>query len=354
MSAIWTGPAVLGAVNEVVQHHFAGDSSAITRGAALWTASQWLICGLFTPLIFAGSNRWPFVRVAVWSRAVMHTSLALVFCTVWAALGVVLRQLLIPVPIRSALGLYFLRSIIYALPFGLAIYFAMVGTEHAIRVFQASRERDIQVTRLSQQLSQARFAALQAQLNPHFLFNTLNTIAVLVRDGDKSSAARVVEHLSGILRRTLGRAPANELSLQEELSLVRDYLAIERERYSDRLLVTYDIDATVVNAAVPTFAVQHLVENAVRHGIANSQGSGEVVVAARRDHDHLLVSVTDDGSGVTSTSAAGHGLNNTRERLQELYGRNATLEIAAATRGTVALLRVPYRVLRPETMDEGA
>lgn len=118
-----------------------------------------------------------------------------------------------------------------------------------------------QVARLSEQLSSARFAALQAQLNPHFLFNTLNTIAVLVRDNDRQGAVRIVEHLSEVLRRTLSRHRANEVTLGEELELVRQYVAIEQARFSDRLRPEFRIADGLLSAAVPSFALQHLVEN---------------------------------------------------------------------------------------------
>src|SRR5439155_9943329 len=120
----------------------------------------------------------------------------------------------------------------------------------------------------------ARLAALTAQLNPHFLFNSLNTITVLVRDGDTTAATRVIEQLSDVLRRTLSRTRANEVALQDEIDLVRQYLAVEQARFSDRLRPELDIDPSALVAAVPSFAVQHLVENAIRHGIARRTDAG--------------------------------------------------------------------------------
>jgi two-component system LytT family sensor kinase len=228
------------------------------------------------------------------------------------------------------------------------VYLAVVGIEHAIRYFVEAREREIQVARLSEQLAGARFAALQAQVNPHFLFNTLNTIAVLVRDGEKMAATRIVEQLSDVLRRTLNRNRANEVALEEELDLVRQYLSIEQARFSDRLRPEFDIDAAALPAAVPSFSVQHLVENAVRHGIARRSDSGRVTVTARRDRDTLELAVSDDGPGfdVQAPSPKGHGIENMRERLHALYGGRASLVIASVgttgTAGTMATLRIPY------------
>ena len=111
------------------------------------------------------------------------------------------------------------------------------------------------MSRLSEQLTGARLAALQAQLNPHFLFNSLNTIAVLVRDGDAPTATRVIEQLSDVLRRTLSRTQSNEVTLDDELALVRQYLAVEQARFSDRLRPEFDVDDSLRNAAVPAFAI---------------------------------------------------------------------------------------------------
>jgi two-component system, LytTR family, sensor kinase len=225
-----------------------------------------------------------------------------------------------------------------------------VGTEHAIRYFVEARERELQMARLAEQLSSARLAALQASVHPHFLFNTLNTVIVLVRDGERIAATRIIEQLSDVLRQSLRRAQTNEVPLEYELDLVSQYLAIEQARFSDRLRPRLEIDDTLVAAAVPTFALQHLVENAIRHGIARAPDSGEVVVRARRDGNMLELSVRDDGAGIVSDPyLAGHGLENTRERLRALYGRAASLIVAPIEpRGTIATLRIPYREILPE------
>jgi LytS/YehU family sensor histidine kinase len=198
---------------------------------------------------------------------------------------------------------------------------------------------------LAEQLSSARLSALEARLNPHFLFNTLNTIAVLVRDDDRAGAVRIVEHLSEVLRRTLSPRRANEVTLKEELELVRQYLAIEQIRFSDRLRADFEIDDRALPAAVPSFSLQHLVENAIRHGIARHPGAGRVQVVARRDGQMLELSVADDGVGIGETSIPqGHGIENTRERLRSLYGERAFLTInRGPAGGTSAILRLPYR-----------
>jgi LytS/YehU family sensor histidine kinase len=175
-----------------------------------------------------------------------------------------------------------------------------------------------------------------------------------VRDNDRTGAVRIVEQLGDVLRRTLTRHRTNEVTLEEELELVRQYLAIEQARFSDRLRPTFAIDDAVRSAAVPSFALQHLVENAVRHGIAKRSDAGRVDVEARRDGDMLLLAVTDDGPGLDARAMmpGGHGIENTRERLRALYGDRASLDVGpAATGGTVATLRLPYREMLLEPDD---
>ena len=342
VSAAWIGPAVLGAVNEIAQSHIWGDGRADIR-QVLFTALDWLLYGFLTPGVFAIARRWPIVRPHVARRAVLHGAFSLLFCVVWAGVGSLLKVALMGVPPEGWLK-PFLSWTFVTFPFGVSVYLAVVAIEHAIRYFVEARDREIQMARLSEQLSGARFAALQAQLNPHFMFNTLNTIAVLVRDGDRAGASRIVEQLSEVLRRTLSRQQS-ETSLDEEMALVREYLAIEQARFPDRLRVETAIDAALGSASVPSFAVQHLVENAVRHGVARSPRAGVVTVSARRDGESLVVTVSDDGPGfeVEGALPENHGLSNTRERLRALYGTAAALTLERGpTGGVIATLRVPY------------
>ena len=342
VSAAWIGPAILGGVDVVMQQRLYGEGPVPIR-AVLFASGDWLLYAFLTPAVFAISRRWPPARPHLARRATWHLAVSLLFCVAWA--GTVLRAVLMPGALERGIATHFLSWVFITLPFGVAVYLAMVGIEHAIRYFGEAREREIQVARLSEQLSGARFAALQAQLNPHFLFNTLNTIAVLVRDDHRTDAVRIVEQLADVLRRTLSRHRTNEVTLEDELELVRQYLAIEQARFSDRLRPTFEIDDAVRSAAVPSFALQHLVENAIRHGIARRSDAGRVDVAARRDNDMLRMAVTDDGPGIDAqaTMPQGHGIENTRERLRALYGERASLDIArVATGGTIATLRVPY------------
>jgi len=188
-------------------------------------------------------------------------------------------------------------------------------------VISSKPTREVQVARLSEQLAGARFAALQAQVNPHFLFNTLNTVAVFVRDNDRTAAVRIIEQLSDVLRTTLSSHRAIEVPLSEELALVRQYVAIETARFSDRMRPEFAVSHALLSALIPSFALQHLVENAIRHGIAKRPDAGRLQIAAQQDGAMLEITVTDDGAGLDANFVAPlhHGIANTRERLQALY-----------------------------------
>jgi two-component system, LytTR family, sensor kinase len=364
VSLMWLAPAALAAIDRIAQVRFRGDS-APTTGDLIWAGGDWLVYAFLTPIIFWIAGSWPIARPHLVSRTALHLAISVLFCAAWALAGTALRLAIGFVfnhdPFGGnpsseswrAIGTFAISWIFTTLPFGVVVYLGMVGMAHAIRYFIEARDREVQLARTSEQLAGARLSALQAQVNPHFLFNTLNTIAVRARDGDTAGTVSMVEQLSDLLRRTLSRARGVEVRLEDEVDLVRGYLAIEQARFSDRLRPAFDVDPAVADAAVPSFSIQHLVENAVRHGIAKRADAGRIAVSARRDGDALVVTVEDDGPGIGDEGPSERGIANTRERLRVLYGETASLSVARAHPiGTIAALRVPYRVL-PRKDDHG-
>jgi signal transduction histidine kinase len=338
VSAAWVVPAILGAIHQLALH---GDG---WNARVLAGAGDWLIYALLTPFVFLFSRRLPMLRPHLWRKFTIHLVAALLFCVAWAGAGTMLKAVVLPNSLPGGAQVHFTRWLFLTLPFGVAVYLGLVASEHGLRYYVETRERETQMARLSEQLSQARLAALQASVHPHFLFNTLNTIGVLVRDGDRRAATRVLDDLSVLLRRMLGRHRAPEVPLGEELEVVQHYLAIEQARFSDRLRAEFVIDGELRSVAVPSFAVQHLVENAVRHGIAHCSDAGRIVIRARRDGEMLEVAVVDDGIGVAAGARGGDGLENTRERLRELHrGRGSLVVESHPPRGTVATMRLPCR-----------
>lgn len=201
---------------------------------------------------------------------------------------------------------------------------------------------------LARQHSEAQLVALRAQINPHFLFNALNTIAALIEENPPEAEA-AVEHLAAIFRHTLRTAGAATVPLGTELTLVRHYLAIEQARFGERLVVTIDVPDDALDVPVPAFAVQTLVENAVKHGLEPARGTGHLRIGARTTHEALVLTVADDGVGIpelfgagASTGHHGVGLSNVADRLVRLYGPASTLRHESRPgAGTWATMQVP-------------
>ncbi|HZI27834.1 MAG TPA: histidine kinase [Gemmatimonadaceae bacterium] len=363
-AAVWIAPAIFATASTIAQHRLRNEPLPNVADL-LFAGLDWLIYGILAPVIFAVCNRWPVVRPIVRQRVLLHVGFAFLTAVAWAVGGKVLqlglnylfrrdqlREFLATLGddvVRNA-AMDIIGWIFITLPFGMIVYTCVAVLAHAVRYLSDAKEREVQLARVSEQLAGARVAALESQLNPHFLFNALNTIAVRARDGDGPGTVSMVEQLSDLLRRTLSRHRSSEVTLEEELDLIRQYVAIEQARFPDRLTVTIQVDRDLHSAAVPGFSLQHLVENAIRHGIARRPGAGTVQISARRDGETLVLVVVDDGAGLTAAELpVGHGIENTRERLRVLYGETAALTIEPnATGGTTATLRVPFHEIALE------
>lgn len=212
---------------------------------------------------------------------------------------------------------------------------------------QEARNRSARAAELEAQLAHARLETLQAQLNPHFLFNALNTVAMLVRRGANTDALRGVLSLSELLRKVLMGNRVLEVSLHDELAVVEHYLSIERLRFRDRLTATIVANAEAREALVPSLILQPIVENAVRHGIATGSKGGHLEIRCQRDGDVLAIEVRDNGSGLPEgwdpMSSGGIGLANTRERLERFYRDAHAFQVRSAPDGgTVARIEIPF------------
>jgi two-component system, LytTR family, sensor kinase len=214
----------------------------------------------------------------------------------------------------------------------------------AFRSYRALRNRELEASQLSEQLAQAQLQALRMQIHPHFLFNALNAVNMLIRAGDKTRAVQAVTGLSELLRHVVDGAPLQEVRLQDELKFLERYLNIEQVRFGERLQVAQNIEPAAANALVPNLVLQPIVENAIRHGIAERTGSGRIDISAVRENGSLVMTVKDDGAGITPRYKEGVGLSNTRARLQRLYGEAHGLTVEAAPDGgTLATVRIPFR-----------
>ncbi|MGO9202914.1 MAG: sensor histidine kinase [Limisphaerales bacterium] len=235
-----------------------------------------------------------------------------------------------------------LRRITYQLP----IFWGLVGVAHALRFYERSKARERREAELEARLAQARLQALRMQLNPHFLFNTLNSIASLVQE--QPQAEEMIEALSELLRLTLTASDRAEVTLREELHLLDRYLLIEQIRFGERLRVQKQVDAAALDAVVPILILQPLVENAVKHGIETQIAPGLIRLEVEHVGGALRLEVSDNGPGLAGAgegiSKEGVGLSNTRSRLKELYGERASLTLRPGkTGGLAAEIRIPWR-----------
>jgi LytS/YehU family sensor histidine kinase len=221
----------------------------------------------------------------------------------------------------------------------------LVGVVYGYLSLQRARRLEVAAAQLNEQLTRAQLETLRAQLNPHFLFNSLNSVAVLARRGKVAEVEHMVTRLADLLRHSLESSRTQLVTVRVELEAVRRYLDIEQVRFGDRLRVEVDADTTLLEAMVPSFLLQPLVENAVRHGSVDARSPLHVSVVARADGNCLTITVTDDGAGIRdiADAAAGVGLANTRARLQGLYGGDASLTLSSGSggAGTVVTIVLP-------------
>lgn len=308
---------------------------------------EWCLWAALTPGILWLGRRVPLTARPWWRPALVHLPVSAVVAaahmlTVIAVLSIVDP----PTEPGLTIGSYFARVFFRWFHVEMLIYWAILGFGTAFDAHRELQARELEASRLEAQLAHARLRALEMQLHPHFLFNTLNAVSALIRTGDAPSAVRMIAGLSELLRLALDRSDAQEVPLREELDFLERYLEIERVRFRDRLRVETAVDPEAMSVPVPNLVLQPLVENAVRHGIARSASAGLVRIEAAREGDALRIRVIDDGPGPSPgvSTADGVGLRNTRARLAQLYGDAHRFELrSAASGGTVAELTLPWR-----------
>jgi two-component system LytT family sensor kinase len=306
----------------------------------------WAFWAALTPVILQLARRFPIIG-RQWTRTVgLHVVIGLALTVAFNMLRLV-EDLVIgwiapPTTVRS-----FLESAIERTVFQFFIYLSILAVGSAVDRTRLLREQDRRTARLESHLLTAKLSALRAQLQPHFLFNTLHTVALLIRERKNEDALRVVLDLSELLRRAVDDTDTEEVPLRQELAFLERYIGIERVRFDDAVEITIEAETETLDAAVPPLLLQPIVENALRHGLAEGPGRGTVQVSARRQADTVTIDVVDDGPGYDRARAdtgRGVGLRNTQARLDGLFPDHRCLEITPlATRGTRVRLVLPYR-----------
>jgi signal transduction histidine kinase len=307
----------------------------------------WYVPALLAPTIIRFATRYRVGRAPCYALVAIHATGALAYSLVHTAAMQVVRVALMPT--APARGWWYVTRIEYLkqLDWLLMTYLFLIGLAHALAYRRESERRALNAAHLETRLVEAQLQALQRQLHPHFLFNTLNAIAGLMRS-DVDAADRMMDRLGDLLRMTLHTSNTQEVPLKEELELLEKYLDIEQVRFGNRLTVVMTIDPDTLHALVPNFLLQPLVENAVRHGIAPHSRSGRLAIHADREADRLIIRIIDSGDGVPPHRLTllnqGVGLANTRARLEHLYRRDHSLVFSNAEGGFRVTVGLPFTV----------
>lgn len=305
--------------------------------AALYEMSYVWIWAAITPMVLSLSRRFPMGRGHSWRNGFVHLAGALSAAVVskvvfdFTALPFVSPGS-VPTDWTSLA-----RSVIRALDFGVLHYLILIICHHALEYYRKYEDGRLRASQLEAKLATAQLQALKMQLHPHFLFNTLHSIAELVH-ADPSRAESMIIRLSDFLRLTLEHVGVPDVPLAEEIDFLRRYLEIEQMRFEDRLKVEWDVDASALGVKVPNLILQPIVENALKHGISRNTEVGIVRISCRMDGDRLALRVYDNGPGPQPLLPGqpvreGVGLNNTRNRLTRLYGADHRIDLRRVSEG---------------------
>ncbi len=315
----WTLFAVFDSAGSYTYIAWTG-SKPILHDVVEWNFSYAYSWVLATPLIYEIALRFNFNRNE-WRRSVaVHAGASLLITLAVSCLFIAWNTVIGLADTATPFKLRLLDLCLENLP----RCFATMGVAQTISYYARWREREAQSSKLETQLAQAQLEILRSQFEPHFLFNTLNSIATLIRR-DPVSAERMTVQLGRLLRASLERVGTQEISLQQELEFLQDYLKIQQTRFGDRLEVKVSVDPALLMFPLPSMILQPLVENAIRHGIAESAALGRIEIRAERDAVSLRIIISDNGPGMkneTRQQGNGFGLRSTRARLRQLYGEH--------------------------------
>lgn len=312
------------------------------RDALTINLTFYYLWGAAVPLIVAIARRFPLDSGRWLVSVPVHVVASAAITLTQLAVGDLLLRgvgLHSSVPWRDSM----LKSIRLNFHSSLPTYWLILVAWSAWDYYRRFRNREIRASQLETELADAQLEALRAQLNPHFLFNTLNSISSLMYS-DVEAADRMMARLSDLLRMTLEKNWQQELMLREEMEILGGYLEIEKIRFEERLEISVDLPEATLSALVPAFSLQPIVENALRYAIAPRPEGGRLAICARREDGFLRISVRDDGPGLSvDAPRRGIGLSNIRARLEQLYGQHQSLTLAEAGHGGLTVeLSIPF------------
>jgi two-component sensor histidine kinase len=342
VAGLWTLVALCTGLADVAYLHLIGRSVPIVEVFRRPLIEHWIWAAL-TPIVFALAGRFP-IRPPHWARALaLHAMFFVVLSGVHSAVAEAVGS---PIAARAHFeGPRVLLRFLEEFYSDIWMYWPLVIIRALLDAQAAERERALQESRLRELTADLQLSLLRAQIQPHFLFNTLHAISALMRV-DARAAEDMVADLAEVLRASFENPDAHETTLRQELAVVDCYLRIQQRRLGERMTLVRRIEPDALDAAVPTLVLQSLVENAVVHGLAPVNRPGRLEITARREASELLLAVQDDGSGLPESPRHGVGLANARERLRQLYGEAHSFELGGQPgAGTRVTLRLPFRAL---------
>jgi signal transduction histidine kinase len=310
----------------------------------------WYIPALLLPSVVAVARRFRLDGPRKLRAIAIHAVAALVFAVV-RFIGMLGVRFLLWTdgggkPPWMSSWMYVQRSFLADMDWILMVYAAIIGVSHALAYYYESQERKLKEAQLETRLMEAQLKTLQAQLHPHFLFNTLHAISTLIHR-DPEAADRMISRLSDLLRITFDRSSDAKITVKEEIEFLQKYLDIEQTRFPDRLVVRVEIDPDVLDAEVPQMILQPLVENAIKHGIAPRTDRGHLQIVAGHAEGTLWMEVRDNGGGLHGATLqrlrTGVGLSNTRARLECLYPGHHRLEFNDRHGGLAVRIEIPLQ-----------
>jgi two-component system LytT family sensor kinase len=340
---LWTLLAFLSAAGAHVYTAAMGTPISWAQLLA-WNVTVSFIWSVLTPLVYELSRRYTFDR-ASWRLSLPIHIVASVILTLVGAIVVVRIDPLVTWTKEPSAP--FFAHVLSRTFLDIQRYWYVLLITQAIAFYAKYQERELLSSQLEAQLARAQLEVLKIQLEPHFLFNTLNSIAALARyDGE--AAEHMTLQLADLLRLSLDGVGVQEVPLQQELTFLQKYIDIQQVRFRDRLRVESDIDPRTLDTLVPNLILQPLVENAIRHGIGPRRAPGLIRISAWRDHDDVWMEIRDNGTGLTRGRGVlppeGVGLRNTRGRLRQLYSDDHAMVLEDAPGGGCTVkIRVPYR-----------
>jgi two-component system, LytTR family, sensor kinase len=344
----WTIVGLLFTVQEIVLAKVHGGH--VNWAFVVIEFVYWYAWAAYTPLVIGLAKRFPLTGPRFVSHIAIHAIASFLMAPLASVTEYFLSSGLLPLLFRNtdpgALRLLptFTDSVLSMGFTGVLTYWLVIGLYQSIHFYQAALERQTRAAQLETQLSHAELQNLKSQLHPHFLFNSLHTIGVLMQE-DVDAASHLLVSLGDLLRMALERRE-NEITLESELEFVGKYLEIEQTRFHDRLKVHMDVPPDLLGVYVPSLALQPLVENAIKHGISVDSAAGRLEIAAQRHNGRVSLCVRDDGPGPATGSRLrfGVGLTNVQSRLRQLYGDESSLELTRGDgRGCEAIITIPLR-----------